>query len=181
MDRGFLKWVVRFSILAVLMLVTISSSGCIQTHLMRDIFFHEPEKEVVYGLEEVVNLHYQFTGDFNAFSYQDNQNFMVKEDARWLTFTVDLKLYILPTSLEHINYEDRSLRYLTVLIIDPLDNVYSYTYEHSTLVTMEPILEPVPGLWKVQIDAYGRGFAIDRMDIIYYDTYSVTAILNQPQ
>ena len=115
-------------------------------------------------------------------TYSTQQNYEVREKALWLIITVELKLHIIyPSSIPfRIDLENDDTRGLELIITDPDGLVTKHVFKDSVIVNLEPILEPKPGLWMVRSESTGRGFSDERVGE-YYDTFSVTGKLNQPE
>jgi len=165
-----------------LLLLLVSFSGCIQTHMLRDIVFEEEEKEIVYAVEQVLNMQQTFTESYNIDTYSTQENFEVREKALWLIITVELKLHIFYQSSIPVraDLENDDTRGLEIIITDPDGSVTTHVFQDSVIVNLDPILEPKPGLWMVRSESTGRGFSAGNFGE-YYDTFSVTGKLNQPE
>ena len=178
LDPNILKMLI---VLTPLLLILTSLSGCIQTQLFNDLFFKEEEKETVWGVTQVMDMNYEFTGSYIVIGHSDQENFRVKDQALWLIITVEMNFHIVYATsiLDRFNIDEGTPRYLELIITDPDDVVTTHTFENSVTENLDPILDPKPGLWKVRVNAYGRGFAFG--DDKYYDTFSVVGRLNQPE
>lgn len=178
LDRNLIKMLM---VLTPLLLILLSLSGCIQTQLFRDMFFEEDEEPTVWGVTEVLNMQHEFTGSYPVIEYPDQQNFKVKEQALWLIISVEVEFIIVQPipGLEQFGFDLKAKRWVDLIITDPDDVVATYKFENSVTVNLDPILDPEPGLWKVRVNAHGRGFS-PQPGIEYYDHFSVTGRLNQP-
>ena len=145
------------------------------------MFFVEDEKPTEWGVTEVLNMQYEFTGSYVVIGYSDQQNFEVKQQALWLIISVEAEFLIvqpIPGS-EQAGLDLKAKRWVDLIITDPDDVVTTFKFENSVTVNLDPILDPKPGLWKVRVSAHGRGFAF--RDAEYYDHFSVIGRLNQPE
>lgn len=176
------RLVTMVMVVAPLLLLMVSFSGCIQTHMLKDLFFEEEEKETVYAVEQVLDMQQIFTESSNVDTYSMQENFEVREKALWLIITVELKLHIFyPSSIPvRADLENDDTRGLEIIITDPDGLVSTHVFKDSVIVNLDPVLEPKPGLWRVRSESTGRGFSAPGFGE-YYDTFSVTGKLNQPE
>jgi hypothetical protein len=178
LDRNLLKILI---VLAPFLLILMSFSGCIQTQLFRDVFFEEDQGKTEWEVTQVLDMYYEFTGSALVIPYSDQQNFEVKDQALWLIISVETDFHILyPNNVrDWLNIDDEKPRFVKLIITDPDGTITIHTFENSVTVNLDPILDPKPGLWRVRVEAEGRGFAFG--DNKYYDEFSVTGRLNQPK
>jgi len=166
--------------------LAVSLSGCIQTELGRSLLFKEEKKKVEYGVSPILDsLNYEFN-TYTASTNTDQENFEVKEGARWVAITISVTICVLYPSSILDRIQDQPdpdpVRFVNVLITDPENNILFYTFSSSTVCNLDPFVKPMPGLWKVQVFAQGRGIDDPNplSDEKFYDGYSISGSINQP-
>ncbi len=170
-------------VLAPLLFLIMSFSGCIQTEMFKDLFFKEENKELVWGVEEVVDIRYKFTDSYIVETYSDQENFLVKDQALWFILSIEIKFHIAYTSSvpDRRGFELNPDREVKLTITDPSGNIKTHIFENSVIVNLDPVLDPEPGLWRIRVDAQGRGFDASFLEDSFYDEFSVIGRLNQPE
>lgn len=158
-------------------------SGCIQTELGKALLFKEETKEEVYGVAPILtSLNHEFADSRVAREFDDQENFEVKNGAKWVAISIEVTIQAqYPTSLQHF-IDTNEVRFVNMFIVDPDGRVFTYEFSSSTVFNLDPFVNPKPGLWKVTINAQGRG--VDDLnplsDETYNDGYSVSGGINQP-
>jgi hypothetical protein len=164
-------------------LLAVSMSGCIQTELGRSLLFKEEMKKLAYGVSPILtSLSHEFSDTRAAVTFDDQENFEVKSGAKWIAISIEVSIQVVyPTSLQHF-IDTNEVRYVNVYIVDPDGHVFSYEFSSSTVFNLDPFVKPTPGIWKVTVNAMGRG--VDDLnplsDMTYNDGYSISGGINQP-
>lgn len=170
-------------------LLAVSMSGCIQTELGKALLFKEETKHPGYGVAPILtSLNHEFSDTRTAISFDDQENFEVKSGAKWIAITIEVTIYVVyPSSIfDRLPGQDQpdpnEVRYVNVFIVDPDERVFSYEFSSSTVFNLDPFVNPTPGLWKVTVNAMGRGVndLTPLSDKTYNDGYSISGGINQP-
>ena len=165
----------------VTVFLAVSLSGCIQTELGKALLFREEERSVVYATSDILtSLSYVYKDNRVSTAYDDQENFEVKEGAKWAAITIEVTIQVIypPSIIEHF-IDMNEVRYVKVFIVDPDEKVYIYEFSSSAIVNLDPFVNPTPGLWKVSVSAMGRGVTLLTGEQ-YNDGYRISGSINQP-
>lgn len=171
-----------FAILAVIVLA-VSSSGCIDVHLGKEIFGGSGAIKSAINFKTVpkANLSYVFASAPTAplDKHTDSCNVTVVQGC--FRMMIDITVTIQPTSgIEIEGVPTPGLRYVTVTVILPNGEKYTdgertYTDSaHDTII----IENPIPGSWSVNVDGQGIGGSFQ--DIIFTDSYRIEIVAEEP-
>ncbi len=174
---------ILFAILAVIVLA-VSSSGCIDVHLGKEIFGGSGAIKPAINSKTVFkeNLSYVFASAPTAplDKHTDSCNVTVVEGC--FRMMIDITVTIQPSS----GFEEAptfGMRYVTVTIILPSGETYpdgedgerNYTDSaHDTII----IENPISGSWSVNVEGQGIGGSFQ--DRSFTDSYSIQIFAEEP-
>jgi len=152
----------------LLMGVLLTSSGCIEVHLVKNAFY--PEEGVpVYHVVEKVKMSHVFStriGNVSSIEHTSSRTADIKKDTHWMKVDISITMESLPVPLP-----PDVQRYIEVKITMPDGTVwYSETFNTTVNRSLE-IMSPMPGDWLFNVVGVGYGSDI----IQYHDAYSITA------
>ena len=164
-------------LIALLIVLTVLSSGCIHIDFGDPFKTHEPRpKEFQIVTKEGFPLNHTFdTISDQAFEITKTKPFYVKEYTEWVNISIEVvinKIENINTSIINLStLLDRSVK---VKLTGPNDIVYyqqEFTESDSRLL---PVVPPSVGVWKVEVIAKGFGYG----DI--HDSFEIIVIAYEP-
>lgn len=169
---------ILFALLAVIVLA-VSSSGCIDVHLGKEIFGGSGAIKSAINFKTVpkANLSYTFTSMPPPLLDNQTTSCSVTVVEGCFRLTIDITVTIQPSSGEVPTF---GMRYVTVTVILPSGETYTdgeRTYRdsaHDTIV----IENPVSGSWGVNVEGQGIGGSFQ--DIIFTDSYHIEIVAEEP-
>jgi len=170
------------AVMALLVLVFSSSTGCISIYLAKSLFVPEDEDRIQYGGENIVVSHKFVTviTDQNTVDFSNVTTFYVDNTTRYIDMTLKVSIPKLPEITnqswreivdEYVDME----RYVNVTLYDPEGKVVhtdtvNKTTEHP--IQYRRIGNPAKGTWRLRVKATGIG--IEALEV--YDRFTAKVI-----
>ncbi|MBU2565403.1 MAG: hypothetical protein KJ655_04020, partial [Candidatus Thermoplasmatota archaeon] len=157
-------------IIIALVTLVLTSTGCIDTYLGKEMFGErvEYEKYKVVGKAEM-SYEFETTTEPASTEYSDSINFSIKKETAWIHIMVDYHQALgLPNPL-HV------YRHLTVTVFSPDGKECknkTYTDTDEDVIVIE---QPVSGIWNVEIESEGIGYPA-----LGHDSFTVTVTAKEP-
>jgi len=168
-----------------LILLTVSSAGCIDIEWVRDNFIPPPSPTVVY-IDNYVNVSYSFNTDpqnMDSLVYNNVFDVEVANGSLYVDVRINTQFDELPEEFP-VNLSDLQERLdldrnLKVTLFRPDNEVFhTETYDQTTyqLVQWDKVASPRNGTWHLEVEAEGLG-----SDIVgYHDNFNVQVIVRTP-
>jgi hypothetical protein len=191
----------HLAFLVVYLLIFLSTAGCIDIHLVKDLLVPREEEKIEYWIKE-----YNFFYSFNSTQedpieiYNKVYSVPVKPLTEHMRFDIDVVIRSAEEIWETINetfnpgpeiteWVERLLelagqRYVEVTIKSP-DGVEWFNYKFNDTEKIEfppetPLPGPGEGNWTIEVDGAGVGKELIQ-GLAYYDKFSIHVVLNEPK
>jgi hypothetical protein len=182
------------------LVILISTAGCIDIYLVRDLLVPSEEDEIKYNIIE-----YNFNHNFTSVPPENileiyNEEFIipVKSLAKHMRFDFDVVMTsaeeaweplreILPNGTLKDMVEElikmTAQRYVEVTIKSP-DGEEWFNYKFNDTETIgfppeTPLFLPGEGEWVIEVEGTGGGYEFSS-DLVYHDTFSAKVVVNEP-
>ncbi|UCE38015.1 MAG: hypothetical protein JSW00_01885 [Thermoplasmata archaeon] len=181
------------ALISLLILVFLSTSGCIDIYLLRDWLVPDRDTGIKMMEEEIIVANYTFESNVNFLSFnfddiidhhEENASVTIKEGAEGLLFEIEVNMRSFEEIWEQINdtignYTDLgenvadaietlieyfSQRYLEITISKPDGTQWYQNYTRQSMEDSIRIGTPETGGWMV--DVVGDGVGIDASNIV---------------
>ena len=155
----------KLLILVILITLILSSTGCIDTYLGKEILGERVGSEK-YKTIEKAEMGYAFeTTDPSSTEYSDSKDFSIKKETVWMHVNIDYDQA--PGNPPGIILTVH--RHLTVTVFSPDGNEYeNRTYEDTDEDVID--IKPSSGEWRIEVESGGVGIP-DYPD--YQDSFTV--------
>ncbi len=140
----------KYLIIILLITLVLSSTGCIDVYLGKEMLGERVEKEK-YKTVEKAEMSYAFetTTDPSSTEYSDSRDFSIKKETVWIHINVD---YHQASGLPNVL---NVYRHLTVNVFSDKYN-QTWTY-NDTAQDIKVIESPPSGSWKITVESEGVG------------------------
>ncbi|UCE73666.1 MAG: hypothetical protein JSV56_11660 [Methanomassiliicoccales archaeon] len=189
--------------LVVFLLILVSTAGCIDIYLIRDMLVPPKEEKIDYVVTEY-NFTHSFTSSPNDPIEIYNEVFVVPvkpltENMRfdidvvmrsgeeiWETINESIPVDI-PDEIEELieqMLEIASQRYIQITIKSP-DEVEWFSYKFNDTESIDfpedtPLSSPGEGEWTIEVEGSGGGYEVTD-EISYHDSFSIVVVLSEPK
>jgi hypothetical protein len=189
--------------LVVFLLIFVSTAGCIDIYLLRDLLVPSKEEKIEYVVTEY-NFTHIFTSSPNDPIEIYNEVFVVPvkpltENMRfdidvvmrsgeeiWETINESIPVDI-PDELEELIeqlLEIASQRYIQITIKSP-DEVEWFKYKFNDTESIDfpedtPLSSPGEGEWTIEVEGSGSGYEVTN-ELSYHDSFSIVVVLSEPK
>lgn len=163
----------KLILIIFLVLLLISSSGCINIYWIKDLFGVKEKKPVMVE-KRVASLNHSF--ELAEILLEDSCTFEIKNGTEWLDFDIDIVMIPLnitlppglpipPWIIENIS---KIKRHVNITIILPDATVFWQNEYNVSQSERFRIDNPIEGRWRVEVVASGVGY-----EGVYQDSYSI--------
>jgi hypothetical protein len=181
----------------ILVLLFLSTTGCIDIYLARDLLVPREKEVVEYEWQDHIFDH-NFTSSLNEPLELYSEEFEVPVKPRtdlmrfdisiemrsgkevWEiindTFPGPIKEVVLEWLEQILEYTDQRYIEITISLPDGFE-LYKNTFNQTTTVEIGPITSPGEGNWIIEIDAAGVGYVSG--DLEYHDAFSIKVVLRE--
>ena len=182
----------HFALLAVLMLLFLSTAGCIDIFLANEYLV--PQKKKVIEFEW---LNYNFNDSLSSTVnepveiYREQFELDVKPQTNAMRINIEVGMRsmkevwdtipngtfkdLLEDLMERL-FEFADQRYIEITITMPDGNeIYNERFDKSAVVELDLISSPMQGIWIIEVEAAGVGHD----DLSYHDSFSINVVLNE--
>ncbi len=190
--------------LVVFLLIFISTAGCIDIYLVRDLLVPHEEKTIGYQITEY-NFNHSFISilpDNILEIYNEEFKVPIKPLTKHMRFDIDVVMRSgeeiwetinetwpgdIPDWLEDLIEQMLELagqRYIEVTITLP-DGFELYNYKFNDTENVEipedkPLGNIGEGDWTIEVEAAGVGYKFSE-EFAYHDSFSITVVINEPK
>ncbi len=184
--------------LVVFLLIFITTAGCIDIHLLKDLLVPREEEKIEYHIVE-----YSFNHSFISIPpdnileiYDEEFKVPVKPLTKHMRFDIGIVMrsadeiwetigkYIPNGTLKDLIEQLLELadqRYIEVTITLPDGfELYKNRFNDTENVELPLIYNPGEGNWTIAVDAAGVGTP-EGEELVYQDSFYITAIINEPK
>lgn len=187
--------------LVVFLLIFITTAGCIDIHLMKDLLVPREEEEMEYHIVEY-NFNHSFVSippDNILEIYSEEFKVPVKPLTQHMRFDIDIVMRSASEIWETINdtwpgeipewledlvkqlLELAGQRYIEVTITLPDGfELYKNKFNDTENVELPLIYNPGEGNWTIAVDAAGGGIEFSP-ELAYNDSFYITVVINEPK
>jgi hypothetical protein len=171
------KMYLKTTILMILMIILVSSSGCIHIDFGNPFKTETPPPpEYRIKIKDGFPMSYTFdTLNDQDIQYSDAQPFYVKEDTQWINISMRVVVntfnLLNNSPLENYSFVDQQVK---ITILDPNDDHYFDKTFFETDDVKRQLSTPQPGRWAITVDAVGLGYQDTK------DSYEIIVIANEP-
>ena len=180
----------------ILVLLFLSTTGCIDIYLARDLLVPREEEVVEYEWQDYIFDH-NFSSSQNEPLELYSEEFEVpvkpKTDLMRLDISIEMRSIrevwdavpngsikeALQDLVEQIlEYADQRYIEITVSLPDGFE-LYKNTFNQTTTVEIGPITSPGEGNWIIKVDGAGIGYKYQSGDLEYHDAFSIKVVLRE--
>jgi hypothetical protein len=167
----------KIFLISLLVILLISSSGCIHVDLGNP--FKEPEPEVT-DFRIITKEGFPLTHVFNFeedsdIRHSDTQPFYVKKDTEW----VNISIIVIINNYEFLNNSPLNIsfleQYVRVTLTGPNEEIYYSNKFTESAELLRPLDAPESGRWIVAVEAKGFGYQGN------YDSYTINVVAYEPE
>jgi hypothetical protein len=178
----------------ILVLLFLTTSGCLDIYLVRDLLVPKEEVEIEYEWQDYIFDH-NFSSSPNNPLETYSEDFEVPVKPRTDLMRIDISIEmrsirevwdavpngtikdLLQDLVEQI-FEYADQRYIKITISLPGgDPIYENTFNQTTTAEIGPINSPGEGNWVIEVDAAGVGYLSG--DLEYHDAFSIKVVLRE--
>jgi hypothetical protein len=178
----------------ILVLLFLSTTGCIDIYLARDLLVPREEEVVEYEWQDY-NFDHNFSSSPNEPLELYSEEFEVPVKPRTDLMRIDISIEmrsirevwdavpngtlkdLLQDLVEQIfEYADQRYIEITISLPDGFE-LYKNTFNQTTTAEIGPITSPGEGNWIIEVDAAGVGYASG--DLEYHDAFAIKVVLRE--
>jgi hypothetical protein len=184
-----------FALVAVLLLMFLTTAGCINLDLANEFLVPKKDEVVVFQWST-----YNFNDSFESSTtapleiYDEEFEVEVKPQTKAMRINIAIVMRTiqeiwesLPEELKDILeewaerlFEFTDQRYIEITIKMPNGNeIYNERFNQSTNLELDLISTPMEGIWIVRVEANGAGYRYTEGDLEYHDSFSINVILHE--
>ncbi len=182
----------HFALLAVLMLLFLSTAGCIDIFLANEYLV--PQKKKVIEFEW---LNYNFNDSLSSTVNEPVEIYseQFELDVKPQTNAMRINIMVVMRSMEEVwksvpngtlkdlledlmelLFEFTDQRYIEITISMPNGNdIYNERFDQSGVVELDLISSPMQGIWIIEVEGAGAGLD----ELSYHDEFSIDIVLNE--
>lgn len=184
-----------FALVAAVLLLFLTSAGCINLDLANEYLVPKKEKKVVFQWST-----YNYYHSFNSSTtmpleiYEEQFELEVKPQTKHMRINIEIVMRTIQEVWESLPEEVKDIleelaerifefadqRYIEITIDMPNSNtVYNERFNQSASIELDLISSPMEGIWIIGVQASGAGYTYTQGDLEYHDSFSINAILNE--
>jgi hypothetical protein len=185
-----------FALIAVLILLFLTTAGCIDIYFADELFV---PKEVVKPeyIWQNYNFNYNFTSAIPEFieTYDENFEVDIKPESQQMRFDIFVNMRSaeevwkiindtvdIPEELEELvqrAFEFLDQRYIEVTITLPDGfELYNRRFNETTTIQLDLISSPTEGIWNIHVEGAGVGSS-EQLEFEYKDSFSTDVIVKE--
>jgi hypothetical protein len=197
------------ALLMVILMLFVSTAGCIDIHLLKDLLVPRQDEEQKFEEVEYTVLRYNFTSNILGLDpaafiehYEGNETVPIIEGTERMRFDITVNMRSAKDIWDQINdtindtfpgvgenlapYVEAILlllgqRYVEITILKPDGTEW---YHNTTRVSMDAevfIQGPEEGDWMVEVEGDGIGIRSSSIDESYIDSFLIDVLIRQPE
>jgi hypothetical protein len=184
----------HFALISVLMLLFLTTAGCIDIYLANEFLVPKKERKVVFEWHDL-NFNHSFSSTPNepVEIYNEQFDVEVKPKTKHMRINVEIEMRSIKEVWDAIPngtikdlleelvgrlFEFADQRFIEITITMPDGFViYNERFNQSADVELELISSPMEGNWVIDVEASGAGIEYD--EISYHDFFSIDVVLNE--
>lgn len=171
----------------LILILILSSTGCIDTELMDAVLPHYEKEVPDHVITEKISISYRFNTSIPGTTSQlrkdfKDQEFRILDGTPWMKIEITVNLDkndLLQELLEILGINQSLTRHVNIVIHDPGSRPwYSRDFFDTENPEPEMVFSPQPGIWTLDVEAKGIGGEIEGFQL--YDGFEIKIFTYEP-